>query len=661
MTESTLAESGLTTNSELLDQDPAEYSEEDGKGNPIKKASPDCPVCGDLDQNNWEGRTRRITMKDLRCSSLSCSPCAAIVDGLSKTVNLNILAKEATFSAWSLNDASLLIFVLDFDGFPTPELMVEFYTHKEFPKPWPAIGHARPLTVPFSRKDTQRINQWFKECMEDHPVCSQGETILPTRVIVVGSDTGDCEPYLYETKHDKGQYVTLSHCWGEHEPGPLITTTRNIHLHKKSIPLSTLPDTFLDTIYLTRDLGIHYLWIDSLCIIQDDNDDWVRESTHMTDIYRNATLTISADGAVDSHAGLFRTVGRRQPAATVTIDHPEMAGKSKSPVYARMVSLPSRVHQITSVRDQPLRRRAWALQEWLLSSRVIHFIAGELLWECKAVQGCECQVASQPLVSLGISEDQRPMWLFKPTFYYRENDGNDGVSLFAWQNVVSEFTSRKLTYDSDKLPAIAGLARLSKKNNEDYIAGLWKSELPESLLWRVDSTQSKRYDQYVAPSWSWASVTSGVRFPHKYSRYMHNKCKILEACHTLASSNPYGAVSGGFIKIKGTVANLFVKEQVEYYSSLRCWIYTDKERSYEAYVVFDSAESAADSKSVDYIPFLIIGSDSEGSTIYGLAMKNTWEHDRTFTRIGYVEVFKDKQIEFIDVDFMISEEIITII
>jgi hypothetical protein len=114
-----------------------------------------------------------------------------------------------------------------------------------------------------------------------------------------------------------------------------------------------------------------------------------------------------------------------------------------------------------------------------------------------------------------------------------------GLDLFRWSAAVSDFTSRKLTYESDKLPALFGLARLNGQDSKGgYVAGLWRSDLLELLLWRVESNDSKRYVKYHAPSWSWASVTGKVAFDTGTSYLSNNfpiECKVLDICQTLGS------------------------------------------------------------------------------------------------------------------------------
>ncbi|EGZ72613.1 HET-domain-containing protein, partial [Neurospora tetrasperma FGSC 2509] len=167
------------------------------------------------------------------------------------------------------------------------------------------------------------MRSWLWQCVDDHPKCrtalsgeifgfgSQNSSLdvskLPFRVLDVGSP-GSLLVKLVETTTEtpRAPYVALSHCWGPPDKQPLKTTLHTIgdHMHP-GIPLDRLPQTFADAVWVTRELGIRYLWIDSLCIIQDSPADWETESQKMGSIYEGATLTLGAAYARNSSEGLF--------------------------------------------------------------------------------------------------------------------------------------------------------------------------------------------------------------------------------------------------------------------------------------------------------------------------------------------------------------------
>jgi hypothetical protein len=127
---------------------------------------------------------------------------------------------------------------------------------------------------------------------------------LPTRVIDVSPIDGSWEPRLKVTGCEEGEWVALSHCWGTKLR--FVTVSSNIEAWMCSIPLQDMPPTFQDAVYTTRQLGYRYLWIDSLCIIQDDHQDWVAESTRMREYYKHAAITINCDSASGDDVGFLK-------------------------------------------------------------------------------------------------------------------------------------------------------------------------------------------------------------------------------------------------------------------------------------------------------------------------------------------------------------------
>jgi hypothetical protein len=167
---------------------------------------------------------------------------------------------------------------------------------------WSGIGIARHVAPdPLSTNAMTLAVEWLTECLHSHPdYQASQEAQLPTRVVDVGC-RGE-NPRLYITNGEKGTYVTLSHCWGSFVP--LRNTNSTLASHLSRIEIAKMPKTFQDAVRVTHLLGFKYIWIDSLCIIQDSKKDWDIESSRMQDGYSHAALNISADAALDSTAGL---------------------------------------------------------------------------------------------------------------------------------------------------------------------------------------------------------------------------------------------------------------------------------------------------------------------------------------------------------------------
>ncbi|KAF7924545.1 hypothetical protein EAE99_006493 [Botrytis elliptica] len=231
----------------------------------------------------------------------------------------------------------------------------------------------RPISTDVSSKESfNLISIWLRQCILHHKECrNRGEIDkrLPSRVIDVRSEGED--PLLVETNQRHGNWVALSYCWGS---SPTTTTTRrNFQQYCNKIPMSALPHTIKDAIIITRRLGYQFLWIDSLCIVQDSPEDWAVESLKMADVYGGASLTIAAEAAIDTASGIFDSTNvlRQQQSQNFNF-----SVKGYHPVYPRDNG---RLYLRDSVDLQPssviscLKKRAWALQEDLMSRRLISF------------------------------------------------------------------------------------------------------------------------------------------------------------------------------------------------------------------------------------------------------------------------------------------------
>ena len=307
---------------------------------------------------------------------------------------------------------------------------------------------------------------------------------------------------------------------------------------KQGIPFVTLPPTFADAIQLTDALGLSYLWIDSLCIIQDDVSDWEAESTAMCDVYRGSAINIAASASVDCKGGLFR---QRNP-LSVTPCLIRMSGCT----YA----LKCENTATTPVAREPLSGRAWAVQERFLAPRTVHFTTNCVYFECRS----------------RFVSDIDPFDHYGGNQFWH-NDGNNwavdsrlvgsGEELLfvRWEKIVESYTEAQLTHESDKLVAIAGLAQffqaLWPNPNTTYLAGLWTLDLGYWLLWRtIDSSSSQRPRIACAPSWSWASVKGAVEWPSHYDWQENCRTYIVEA-RTVPPNNAFSSVQRGYIRLRG--------------------------------------------------------------------------------------------------------------
>jgi hypothetical protein len=268
------------------------------------------------------------------------------------------------------------------------------------------------------------VQRWLRQC-EQHENCEIPEDeLLPARTIFVGEDNSEIK--LSENCGTVGQYTCLSHCWGTLQL--LKTQTHSIKKHRQTIPWDVLPRTFKHAIELTRRLGIKHIWIDSLCILQDDEQDWALESAKMASIYSNAYLTLAATNSKDADGGLSHTI--------------EVPFEFVLQPFKKSIFVTPATHQGSS----PLLLRGWVLQERLLSPRVVHFNNDELAWECNSITDCECG-QDHPLGDGTTFTDKPPLW----------------------RTIVEQFSHLLLTKPEDKLPALSGVPQSFRSRPEQGV------------------------------------------------------------------------------------------------------------------------------------------------------------------------------------------------
>ncbi|KAK1573875.1 heterokaryon incompatibility protein [Colletotrichum navitas] len=389
------------------------------------------------------------------------------------------------------------------------------------------------------------VSDWVKSCDRNHKGCHSDPCPLPTRVVDVGLD-GHREPRLVVTGGAAGRYTTLSHCWGSH---PVIrTTSRTIEDHLRALPLETLPKTFRDAVLITRSLGIQYIWIDSLCIVQDSTEDWELESVKMGTIYASSYLTIAASASKDSTGGCFMP---RNTSIDVKV---RFTVRNSGDPRPTSVFVRPRPRDFSHLPMSALHVRAWVTQERLLSARMIHYDADQLLWECRESRLTEDGV---PVGAFSVARNVE--WDERLHFSYPFSQSRSRPNfVWDWYDMVSAYSSRGITKSHDRLPALSGLAKAMEEcTGQKYVAGLWKFHLGYGLLWRrSEQWLRKPGDGYRAPSWSWASLEGRVFMPEiatmvPYGNEMEIMIDIVDVHTTPLGLDPRGMLRSGYIKLKG--------------------------------------------------------------------------------------------------------------
>ncbi|KAI9878174.1 MAG: hypothetical protein M1830_001711 [Pleopsidium flavum] len=275
----------------------------------------------------------------------------------------------------------------------------------------------------------------------------------------------------------------------------------------------------------------------------------------MGEIYRDALFTISADGARDSSEGCFlpRTP---QPFDSARLNLQLKDGNPCTIFFGPR--LPTYNGAIRGGIDGvPLNDRGWTLQERLLSRRVLHYGKHEMFWECQ----------ESSVFEYGKRTEITSHWTKKEfVCNIEKNREIYNAELFkeihrSWRDTVWAYTARKLTRDTDKLPALSGLAKTIHASTGDrYLTGIWAADLLDGLSWEAvpgDVEPITRPTEYRAPSWSWASVNGPVWYPDSVQGESCGGIRLIDAKIDMLGHDDHGQVTGGWIKITGSVYSAF--------------------------------------------------------------------------------------------------------
>jgi hypothetical protein len=267
-----------------------------------------------------------------------------------------------------------------------------------------------------------------------------------------------------------------------------------------------MPKTFRDAIVITKELGIQYIWIDSLCIIQDSASDWAYEASRMASVYLGALVTIAAVWGSNGICGCFHD---HQPSLRISIDEKRKNGTHITNSTHHMFLRPhpeSRRYLAEAI----LNTRGWTLQEIVLSRRTIFFARDQMYWYCTSLYESEDGLDSiQAVADVSLSLPS-----LGPVA--RQGDQSKDMLYESWQVTMKSYTARNLTNEGDKFAALAGITEFfSDLVGDEAVAGLWKGDLGRGLMWQVPVGRHGKKDRDViaklnVPSWSWAKMEGQV-------------------------------------------------------------------------------------------------------------------------------------------------------
>ncbi|KAI4862964.1 HET-domain-containing protein [Hypoxylon rubiginosum] len=547
-----------------------------------------------------------------------------------------------------------------------------------------------PESTIFSNSSIWKIRSMLQDM--ELPEASSSGTFYPTRLIQTGIPEEDtCRLVVTDSDlfpwHQRPKYAALSYCWGPPEDAKLQFKTEQATYRDRisGFLLGTTSRIMQDAVEVCRSLGIPYLWVDAVCIIQDDKADWERESADMTNVYKNAHLTICTPTSTSCREGFL---GERA-SATISFHsriNPDVVGSyviRPCGVISDPRTAEGDYERIDNSDTSPYSnwwKRGWTFQELALSTRVLlfgtklHLIFEDKFWS----EGDEEMTES--------TGDEPPGFggmggMFAVISVADTLDAEDNEHM--WMSMVEQYTARQLTYESDKLPAMSGLAKIAVLGRGDmYLAGIRKEFLHRDLFWTpaMDTdAQGERESKvsfdsllaslnasnlYIAPSWSWARWQGKIRFDEspapfgdhvpvmQYEGCVEKAYESAEVWTAASELNPFGQVTGGSLKLTGKVASILPQLQLQE-GLENHWEMCDEAGEYVADLTFDWDEPEG------WVPFEQLSLVLVGSYWSWQAYKTAKMYDGVATDDAHSDEYMEDDVDIDDdgdVNMILHEE-----
>lgn len=384
-----------------------------------------------------------------------------------------------------------------------------------------------------------RIRAWLEDCHSNHSQCNECQlgqakaSIVPSYILNVALAVDKVRLEEAPITSEGISYGALSYCWGAEQPQQ--TTSLNIQKHKAGIAVLSLPRTIQDAITVSKALGLKYLWVDSLCIIQDSAVHKQRELRIMGTIYHNAYVVISAASAATCNDGFLQD--RPPPRDSFRVP---FGNEGSADIIPKLTT-----NVLMLNKGEALHDRAWAYQESFMARRLLVFTSNEMIWSCLKT-GQDGSNRRERLEAMTYFDDSC-------RFAFQLPEVRD------WGFIILAFSSRKITRDSDKLPALSGIAELFDwGRGMQYVAGMWLNDgvAAQLMTWFASETSdgygTSRPRDWRAPSWSYISVNGPVRFID-LNRLQGFEWVGDEFCAQLLSDdNPYGEVTSASMRLRNS-------------------------------------------------------------------------------------------------------------
>ena len=452
-----------------------------------------------------------------------------------------------------------------------------------------------------------RAREWLQLCEREDEVCKGSPSSHRPKRLLNVLPLGDGNHVTLVETYAPEKYACLSYCWGKDLDGVLKTTKSNISKHYQGIPFGQLPKSIQDAVTVCRGVEISYLWADSLCIIQDDPQDWQSESSQMLEIYGRSHLTIYASASPSCKAGFLgrqrygRSKWQSRPGLSIPKEFKQggehIMIRSGIPDRSRLTaSTPAdlgeggRPDRSKSMAKSSLDERAWCFQEDILPNRRLYFDGNEMSWECGRRRMCECgHTLFMPLntTSGHFLKEDFPFTELKQIVGIAKYENHAFYNHYGffrdWKAIVEDYSRRHLTKSKDKLIAVSGLAAmmlrarsLNEEHPDTYLAGLFKSNFVLGLSWSAvwpseENPEAKHPSKavtFIAPSWSWASNNAAVdyeswmpQYQWKYKPRMVTRLTVDKVeCNLVTVSNPTGAITSGSAILTGPLVSVQLRK-----------------------------------------------------------------------------------------------------
>ncbi|KFX91575.1 hypothetical protein O988_07693 [Pseudogymnoascus sp. VKM F-3808] len=330
---------------------------------------------------------------------------------------------------------------------------------------------------PLSLDNQARIREWITKCKDSHEYCkTKAPQALPTRLI----DVQLANPRLVSTKGKTGTYAALSYCWGLSPSNPFTsmytTTIATLPSRKAEMHFSALPLTLQHAILVTRALGLQYLWIDALCIIQDSASDTAHEIQAMDAVYGNAEVVICATSGTSSKSGFLTPRQEVQPLFTAPF-LPCEGGDAGAYGFYDPETFPKR-NDWQAVEMSEWNKRAWTFQERIVPPRVLHFSHSTLRLECRTSDFSELECAPRQVVvgNSVLGNDYRYLGVLERL---AAQEPRDKLEIYeTYYKFACEYSKRVLNFEKDRQAAFSAVVkRFWELMEKECLYGLWVEDI----------------------------------------------------------------------------------------------------------------------------------------------------------------------------------------